>query len=74
MALTFGNKKCTLLLVKTNQKMKDAIIQYLSEGFGRVEGGEYIKLPRSMPLVVTSGYKFCKCRVLGSECVLAMAA
>ena len=74
MALTFGNKKRTLLLAKTKQKMKDAIIQYLSEGFGRVEGGEYIKLPRSMPLVVTSGYKFCKCRVLGSECVLAMAA
>ena len=53
--------------------MKDAIIQYLSEGFGRVEGGESIKLPRSMPLVVASGYRFCKCRVLGVECILAMA-
>ena len=53
--------------------MKDAIIQYLSEGFGRVEGGASIKLPRSMPLVVTSGYRFCKCRVLGVECILAMA-
>ncbi len=53
--------------------MKDAIIQYLSEGFGRVEGGESINLPRSMPLVVASGYRFCKCRVLGVECILAMA-
>jgi len=54
--------------------MKDAIIQYLSEGFGKIEGGGSIKLPRSMPLVVTSGYRFCKCRVLGVECILAMAA
>ena len=53
--------------------MKDAIIQYLSEGFGRVEGGESIKLPRSMPLVVTSGYRFSKCRVLGVECILAIS-
>ena len=72
--LTFGNKKCKLLLAKTNQEMKDAVIEYLSEGFGRVEGCESIKLPRSMPLLVTSGYRFCKCRVLGIECVLAMAA
>ena len=54
--------------------MKDAIIQYLSEGFGGVEGGESIKLPHTMPLVITSGYRFCKCRVLGVECILAMAA
>ena len=54
--------------------MKDAIIQYLSDGFGGVEGGESIKLPHTMPLVITSGYRFCKCRVLGVECVLAMAA
>ena len=72
--LTFGNKKRTLLLAKTNQMMKDAIIQYLSEGFGSAEGGESIKLPRSMPLVISSGYRFCKCRILGVECILAMAA
>ena len=53
--------------------MKDSIIQYLSKGFGGVEGGESIKIPRSMPLVVASGYRFCKCRVLGVECILAMA-
>lgn len=53
--------------------MKNAIIRYLSEGFGRVEGGESINLPRSMPLVVTSGYRFCKYRVLGVECIFAMA-
>ena len=54
--------------------MKDAVIEYLSKGFGRVEGCENIKLPRSMPLLVTSSYRFCKCRVLGVECMLAIAA
>ena len=53
--------------------MKDAIIEYLSEGFGKVEGCESIKIPRSLPLMVASGYRFCKCRVLGVECILAMA-
>ena len=53
--------------------MKDSIIRYLSEGFGRVEGGESITLPRSLPLVVTSGYRFRKCKVLGVECILAIA-
>ena len=53
--------------------MKEAIIQYLSEGFGRVEGGESITPPRSLPLVVTSGYRFRKCKVLGVECILAIA-
>lgn len=32
--MTFGNKKFTLLLAKRTKKMKEAIIQYLSEGFG----------------------------------------
>lgn len=54
--------------------MKKSVIEYLSEGFGRVEGGESIRLPRSMPLLVTSGYSFCTCKVLGVTCVLAIAS
>ena len=46
---------------------------YTSEGFGRVEGDESIKLPHSMPLMVTSGYRFCKRRVLGKVAYLPFA-
>ena len=54
--------------------MKKSVIKYLSEGFGRVEECEGIRLPRSMTLVITSGYRFYKCSVLGVACVLALAA
>ena len=53
--------------------MIKTVIDYITKGFGEVGGCESIRLPRSMPLVISSGYKFYKCRILGVECVIATA-
>jgi len=54
--------------------MLKSTIEYLNKVFGGVARCESIGLPRSMPLVIISGYKFYKCRILGADCVLAVAA
>lgn len=54
--------------------MIKTIIDYLANGFGKIAGCESIRLSHSMPLVITAGYKFYKCQVLGVECVIAVAA
>ena len=53
--------------------MIKTVIDYLTKGFGEVCGCEGIRLPRSMPLVISAGYRFYKCRILGVECVIAVA-
>ena len=54
--------------------MIKTVIDYLTNGFGEIGGSESIRLPRSMPLVISAGYKFYKCQILGVECVIAVAA
>lgn len=53
--------------------MKNAVLEYLSKVFDGVDGCERIRLPSSLPLVVTAGYRFFKCRILGVYCVIALA-
>ena len=53
--------------------MVDAVIDYLKKGFGEAECCESIRPPLTLPLIVTQGYKFYKCRILGLECILAIA-
>ena len=54
--------------------MIKSVLDYLNKVFGGVAGCESIRLPQSMPLVVIAGYKFYKCRILGADCILAVAA
>lgn len=54
--------------------MIKTVIDYLTKGFGEIGECESIRLPRSMPLAISAGYKFYKCRILGVECVIAVAA
>ena len=53
--------------------MIKSVKDYLTKGFGMVVGCKSILLPRSMPLIISSGYKFHQCRILGVECIIAVA-
>ena len=54
--------------------MIEDVKKYLADGFGGMDVGGKVGLPDSMPLVVKAGYRFSRCRIAGTDCILAEAA
>ena len=67
-------KRVNFYLTKQRKRMIKNVIDYLTKGFGEIGECESVRLPRSMPLIISSGYKFYKCRILSVECAIAVAA
>lgn len=69
-----AKKNAYFVLSKLMETLKKDIIEYLSKGFGEVQGIKNALLPSTVPLLVTSSYKFFECNILGVDCILAVAA
>ena len=54
--------------------MIEDVKRYLADGFGGMDVGDDVSLPDAVPLVVKAGYRFCKCRIAETDCILAEAA
>ena len=54
--------------------MIEDVKRYLAAGFGGMDVGEDVILPETIPLVVKAGYRFCRCRIAETDCILAEAA
>ena len=53
--------------------MIDTVSRYLAEGFGGLEGCKSVRLSDSFPLVISAGYRFYRCRLMSTDCILAVA-
>ncbi len=53
--------------------MIEALKTYLESGLGGLADCHSVKVSRSFPLVISSGYNFYRAKVMGRECVLALA-
>ena len=53
--------------------MIDTVSRYLAEGFGGLEGCKSVRLSDSFSLVISAGYRFYRCRLMSTDCILAVA-